>query len=149
MIINLKKYQQNILLKFYFNLKSLIIDLFSSSKTKTLVNDSKYLDSYFVHKYPALKKDISGHLLCVSCNLCVEVCPTKALDLKKSGMLNIPQTLTSGEVPKNFYLDVKKCIKCHLCADVCFVKAIDLNRDYSDSKVDLVVGEIQKGSEKS
>lgn len=130
MIVNLKKHEGNLLFRILSPFKLFFYTILSHKKIQSLMSDSKHLDHYFIHKFPRLRSDINKNLLCVSCELCVKVCPTDALKIEKSGMVNLPQSFTSGEVPKNFFLDLEKCTKCHLCADICFVDAIDLTGQY-------------------
>lgn len=140
MIVNLKKYEGSYIFKIISMLRLIFYTLISYKKIQSLMKDSQHLDNYFIHKFPMLRKDINKNLLCVSCELCVDICPTKALKIEKGGMMDIPQTFTTGEVPKSFHLDLEKCIKCHLCSDICFVDAIELTGDYvfEDKVVNLI-----------
>ncbi|MBD67069.1 MAG: hypothetical protein CME62_17840 [Halobacteriovoraceae bacterium] len=140
MIINLKKKNLN----FLQSLKSSCVYLFShfllSQKIIKIVEDSHYLTKFFYHKFPQLKKNVADQIKCVSCGSCEQVCPVAAIKIKKAGLLSLPQSLTSGEVPQSFELNLETCIKCHLCVDVCLVDAIGLNASYEDQSgiVDLV-----------
>ena len=101
-------------------------------------NDSIELKKFFKINHPILKVDALGNVACVSCGLCESVCPTDAIKIDKANMVNFPVSLTTGESPLHFYLDVSQCIKCGLCADICYVEALDLNAYYKVTKVDLV-----------
>lgn len=110
----------------------------SKHQLKRLYHDSRQLMKYFRHNYPHFRQDAVGNTFCISCHLCQDVCPTKAIEIKKANLVDFPASLKTGEAPLHFYLDVQKCIKCHLCADVCLVDALNLDAKYEDLKVDLV-----------
>ncbi|MEE2671637.1 MAG: 4Fe-4S binding protein [Bdellovibrionota bacterium] len=101
--------------------------------------DSLKLKKHFTHKYPTLKNDQLGNSLCISCEICSEICPTKAIEIKKPNMVNFPNTLKTGETPQKFYLDTSHCTRCNLCAIACPTDAIELTGDYSQLiRVNLV-----------
>ncbi|MBT9152432.1 MAG: hypothetical protein DDT35_00652 [Firmicutes bacterium] len=53
--------------------------------------------------------------LCISCNICVQSCPPKALRMKK------------GEIPE---LVLRDCIRCFCCQELCPEHAIDVQRSW-------------------
>lgn len=139
MIVNLPK--KNILKIFrVFSLffKKLKNDASIHYLASKAFKDSIELKKFFKFNHPVLKVDALGNVACVSCGLCETVCPTDAIKINKANMVNFPVSLTTGESPLHFYLDVSQCIKCGLCADICFVEALDLNAYYKVTKVDLV-----------
>lgn len=141
MIVNLKGNERYFLIKRFFKLmRMFIFDFYSLRLRKTLFDDSIKLRKFFQSGYPKLKLDSVGNSLCTSCFLCQDACPTKAIEIKKANMVNFPDSLTTGEAPMSFNLDITSCIQCGLCEQVCYVQALDLNGDYRANKVDLVHG---------
>lgn len=139
MIVNILNSERHVWLKNTFRFfKVFYFDLVQRRVRGQLFQDAKKLKSFFQTNYPKLSKDNNSNLLCVSCDLCQTVCPTNAIEIKKANMINFPKSLTSGESPMHFYLDVTQCIKCSECSDVCLVGAIELTGKYNADKVDLV-----------
>lgn len=104
---------------------------------KKIELDSVNLKRFFKLGYPKLKLDSVGNTKCVSCQLCQDICPTSAIEVQKSNMVNFPSSLTTGESPLHFFLDVAACIKCGQCQQVCYVDALDLTGNYKVDKIDL------------
>jgi len=51
---------------------------------------------------------------CISCGLCQEVCPNKAIE-----MVKLPEPYTQ-KYPKTYpRIDLRKCCFCALCQDIC------------------------------
>lgn len=139
MIVNLESKERFPLLnKIIRQVNGLYIDVLSIFTNKKIFQDSVQLKTFFQLNYPKLKVDNVGNTNCISCELCQDVCPTKAINLQKANMINFPSSLTTGESPLHFYLDVSSCVKCGLCQDVCYVDALELTENYSSKKVDLV-----------
>jgi formate hydrogenlyase subunit 6/NADH:ubiquinone oxidoreductase subunit I len=101
--------------------------------------DSLLLKNQFYDYYPELQNDGVGNSLCISCDLCTDVCASDAIEIKKPNIVNFPTSLNTGEAPQHFYLDLTRCTRCNLCVQTCPVDALKLSGDYSDiKKVDLV-----------
>ncbi|MCO4754742.1 MAG: 4Fe-4S binding protein [Bacteriovoracaceae bacterium] len=77
-------------------------------------------------KLPRLKVNDNGVSECVSCNLCAEICPTKAISVEVESKIQMPTTLTSGPAPKSFKINEGLCLECSLCEEVCPVDAISV-----------------------
>ena len=143
MIVNLKDQKR-------FNLFTKLIEIFVRLRfefsrfrmMKKLFKDSQELQALFKQKYPHLKKDLEGNTLCVSCHLCTDICPSNSIEVKKSNMMNFPDSILEGEAPLHFYLDVESCTKCNQCSVVCALDAIELTGEYKAKKVDLALDEI-------
>ncbi len=121
------------------------VDLQSYFRFQKLYQDANHLKQFFKYDYPRLKLDLAGNSSCVSCDMCQQICPTQAIELKKTNMVNFPKSLTSGEAPLNFFLDVTACTKCGQCLDVCAVDALELKAHYyeletqnQEARVDLM-----------
>jgi len=119
-------------------LKVLVTDFANALAYRHLFYDSIKLKDFFQLSYPKLKLDIEGNSKCISCKLCEEVCPTQAIQIKKANMTNMKDSLTEGEPPLHFYLNVSNCIMCGQCQEVCYVDALELTEKYSAKKIDLV-----------
>lgn len=138
MIINLidtEKYP--LLSKIMRYLKIILKDFTSVFTSRSLYYDSEKLKKYYKLNFPKLKLDSVGNTTCVSCKLCVDICPTNAISLEQANLVNFPNTLTTGEAPLHFYLKVDDCTKCGLCQEVCYVDALELTESYQVAKVDL------------
>ena len=82
--------------------------------------------------YPRLKEDEKGKNLCISCGVCVNLCPTNAIELETNNNVTIDfSTLTTlkGPTPKKFEINKDKCVHCKLCINICPVQA--LTNDFS------------------
>ncbi len=119
-------------------IKGIVLDLFTTEQRRKAYDDSVKLKSFFKTGYPALVKDHFENFLCVSCDLCQKICPTNAIEIEKSQLVNFPTSLITGETPKHFYLDTLKCTQCGQCSDVCIIGAIETKSFYISEKVDLV-----------
>jgi ferredoxin len=83
-----------------------------TGKRSDLESGFKYLTEMGVRVEP-LTHDVKWHEdRCTHCTACISVCPTKALDVNRSGM----------EV--SFHRD--KCIACELCIPVCPYQAVEI-----------------------
>ncbi|MFT6630311.1 MAG: formate hydrogenlyase subunit 6/NADH:ubiquinone oxidoreductase subunit I [Bacteriovoracaceae bacterium] len=139
MIVNLENREKMPLAnKIKRQFQGLYIELISGFVNRRIFADSVKLKTFFQLKYPQLKVDSIGNTSCISCGLCEDICPTKAINIEKANMINFPNSLTTGESPLHFYLNVNDCVKCGLCQDVCYVDALELTENYSLKKVDLV-----------
>ncbi len=75
-----------------------------------------------------LNRDEQGRELCVACELCVKVCPTKCITV-------VPEEDDTGRgisdrVAKIWKVDLVRCLFCGYCEDACPTTAIRLGRDY-------------------
>jgi NADH-quinone oxidoreductase subunit I len=75
--------------------------------------------------HPFLRRDDSGSLRCVACQLCATVCPSMAITIEPA----------EGEemhvkYPRTFVVDLARCIFCGFCEQACPKDAIRLNREY-------------------
>ncbi len=140
MIVNIGNLQsQNLLKKIYFFTKGIFADFLLFNQRNKATKDSHQLNMLFRDKYPQLKWDSMGNTSCVSCFVCQEACPTKAIELNKANLVNFPSSLKTGETPKNFYVDLEKCTQCGLCRDVCYINAIECKGSFEESgRVDLI-----------
>ncbi|MBT4790309.1 MAG: 4Fe-4S binding protein [Halobacteriovoraceae bacterium] len=140
MLINFqRKNSTRIFKKITQTMNLFIIDLNCHFIFRRLFNDSLKLKKYFKTGHPAFKFDTVGNTKCISCRLCEEICPTNSIDLVKANMVNFPDSLTTGEAPLHFYLDILKCTKCGECQRVCYVDALEVDQSYSGTtRIDLV-----------
>ncbi|MBC76496.1 MAG: hypothetical protein CME64_10830 [Halobacteriovoraceae bacterium] len=119
MILPLRLYREHSIFK--------SMKLVVSSATLKLVGVFGMRPSFeagYSKQYPVLKRNEQGVPECVSCGLCVEICPTKAIKIEVDKKIQIPKTLTSGPAPKMFEVDHALCVQCSLCEQVCPVDAI-------------------------
>lgn len=88
-----------------------------------------------------LTEGSQGDLQCTSCQICVEICPTRCLEV------NAPKNKAYPVLPAEFFFEENLCIYCDLCVDVCpedaiafvgegeyaFVPKIDLVKNHAKS----------------
>lgn len=79
---------------------------------------------------PGLRRTEAGDSLCTACNLCVEICPSRALTLESDAPRG------QGR-PRQFALQLGACIGCGACAQACPEEALGL---YSAPAVVIVGG---------
>lgn len=140
MIVNIKFFKKSPkIIQFLKLLSGVFHDFFFTEQRRKSYQDSLKLKSFFKLGYPSLVKDHFENFLCVSCNLCQDICPTGAIQIEKAQLVNFPNSLMTGETPKHFYLDTVKCTQCGQCSDVCVLNAIDNKSKYESDKVDLVI----------
>ncbi len=120
---------------FYHIAFQLVLIILSRFK---LLSDASQLKQYFQYHYPRLKIDLEGDSSCVSCMYCENICPQDALKVTAPKMVSFPESLTVGEAPAEFKLDVEACIKCGLCSEVCYIQALEMTGKYETKEVDLV-----------
>jgi len=70
-------------------------------------------------RIPALRFSGAGDALCTACNLCVEICPSRALSLDSEAPAGHGR-------PRRFVLQLGACIGCRACAEACPEAALDL-----------------------
>jgi formate hydrogenlyase subunit 6/NADH:ubiquinone oxidoreductase subunit I len=84
----------------------------------------------FEVNFPRLKEDEKGNNQCISCGICVDFCPTHAIDLRAGeGKVELNIQSLEGPKPKHFVINKNQCIQCRLCIAVCPVAA--LTKDFS------------------
>lgn len=151
MILSSKNYKQHGLLKgILYYIKYLVLN--TISKLGRRKNKYVQLPSSFLIKnhrgYPVLKLlEEDEKLKCVGCGLCEKVCPTECISLEGN---HKNSSLTVGEAPKSFNIELLKCTRCNLCSEVCPVEAIELSGSYDFySDVDKDVWTIDKLTQKN
>ncbi len=78
----------------------------------------------------ALPEDFRGKIVydrekCIGCQLCIKVCPPKAIEFKKE--------------EKKIKIYVARCIFCSQCNDICPVGALSMSKEFllaSDNKLE-------------
>jgi NADH-quinone oxidoreductase subunit I len=80
---------------------------------------------------PYLVSDQDGRAKCVSCQLCVFVCPPGAIKITPPGPAPNPAAGSVEKAPSAFEINMLRCIFCGYCQEVCPEEAIFLRRDYS------------------
>lgn len=91
-----------------------------------LRNDTSYLNrSGNVKGIPYLIKNENGAIMCNSCSLCAEICPTKAITLT-----GVKENLSGP--PKDLEIDITKCTFCADCISICPENAL------ANSQVNLI-----------
>jgi Ni,Fe-hydrogenase III small subunit/NAD-dependent dihydropyrimidine dehydrogenase PreA subunit len=88
---------------------------------------------------------VEGEKCVEGCRECVEVCPTEAVEIRKSKIENRSQKSESAMgAGKGVALDLGRCIFCAACVEVCPSGAITQTGDYrmaARRREDLVLGE--------
>lgn len=76
---------------------------------KSIIIVSLFLIVFLISFAQPVDKYIVDAAKCISCTLCVQKCPVKAIEM----------------VDGKAVIDIEKCIGCGICANVCPTKAID------------------------
>lgn len=129
MIIPLRYYRNHGYIKgLYITLKLSLaqfvffpINFFFQKKVKESFN--------FDISFPRLKENEKGKNICISCGLCKELCPTRAIKIETESNVSIDFNSLKGPVPKEFDIIKDKCVHCKLCINICPVQA--LTNDFS------------------
>lgn len=121
MIVSLKKYREFGWAKAAGLLAKSALLHFKPGRSK-----SRRLRSFLTNglEAPKLRTNEQGHSMCVSCGLCVEVCPANSIKLETEKSISFPKGLLSGPAPKTFEISEDTCVRCSLCAEICPVKAL-------------------------
>ena len=98
-------------LNFKYLLSSFLIFFVSTKKIKNNFKLKRGL--------PILTLAKNGGLQCDGCGLCIDYCPTRALDL----------ALTEKNQVVDFKLDILCCITCGICQEVCPIDAIRMGEE--------------------
>ena len=125
-----------ILKKYLYSPRNMFTGVISSSLTivKSLIRrkygfEKSITLNYPIEQYhysdrlmgmPELVLNEKGKSLCTSCDLCVQICPTKCLELKGE----------VGKEPKLFSLSLSDCIFCGHYEVVCPDKAITMDNNH-------------------
>jgi len=64
---------------------------------------------------------------CISCNMCVMVCPNSVIKLTSEKDEN------NKKVLKSYHMDVGRCLFCGMCAEVCPTKALTVTQEFENS----------------
>lgn len=64
--------------------------------------------------FPELKLNANGKTSCISCSLCLKICPTQCLSIEGE----------YGSSPTNFSVETTSCVSCQLCKQICPVDAL-------------------------
>ena len=82
---------------------------------------------------PTLVKDPNGREKCVSCQLCVFVCPPKAIRITPGELEEESENAHVEKAPEEFEINMLRCIYCGYCEEVCPEEAIWLQDIFSVS----------------
>ena len=80
-------------------------------------------EPFALPRVPVLLFSETGETLCTACNVCVEICPSRALELDATTSAAAPAA-TSGL--RLFVLRLGACIGCGACAEACPEAALGL-----------------------
>ena len=79
---------------------------------------------------------------CIGCNMCVRVCPAKAIKIPLSAEQPAPAPVAQGAAPvpakKKFdcIMSLDRCIYCSQCVEICPKKALISTRDFELAHTD-------------
>ena len=103
---------------------------YNVSKTITLryPDEEKWVTYQRFRGLHTLNRDTQGRELCVACELCAKVCPTKCITV-------IPMEDDTGKgitdrIAKVYQIDLVWCLFCGFCEDACPTTAIRMGREY-------------------
>ncbi|WKZ33651.1 MAG: NADH-quinone oxidoreductase subunit I [Thermodesulfobacteriota bacterium] len=107
----------------------------SRSITLKYPDEEKWVPDRRFRGQHTLNKDENGRELCVACELCAKVCPTKCITV-------IPMEDDTGRgiadrVAKVWKVELARCMFCGYCEDACPTRAVRLGRDYELACLDL------------
>lgn len=135
MIIKTKEYASHSYLKaLIISLKESLSFLFSFciiQKEDLIDNDG--FNSLSMKPY--LDTDENGYIKCISCDLCAQLCPQDALEVKTN---QSSKKLVKCEKPFSFILNIQECSSCQICLDVCPTQALKLNNISQSANHDAV-----------
>ncbi len=123
MILPLKLYREHSILK---AIKLILLSASARIINVLRIKSSADKRESFSEHFPVLKKNQDGAPECVSCGLCVQICPTKAIRLEVDSKIKMPTSLTTGPAPALFEVDQSLCVQCSLCEQVCPVNALTI-----------------------
>jgi formate hydrogenlyase subunit 6/NADH:ubiquinone oxidoreductase subunit I len=125
-----------ILRKYLYSPKGMLTGIIGSSVTilKSFIRRKYGFEKSITINYPIDQYHYSDRLLgmpelvlnekeksiCISCDLCIDICPTSCLDLKGE----------KGKEPHKFSLNLSDCIYCGYCEIVCPEKAIKMGPNH-------------------
>ncbi len=140
MIIDLKKYKEHkyingvftVIKKLFLSLNQpLLADLFTSEKTQPV----------YSHYPKYLINQLDGVDLCTNCSVCVDVCPTDAIEIiNEKGVFEGPMV----KAPWQFLLDLEKCVKCGYCVVDCPENALGNDQEFNRTKLEGKIVDLKK-----
>lgn len=103
---------------------------YNVSKTITLryPDEEKWVPYQRFRGLHTLNRDAQGRELCVACELCAKVCPTRCITV-------VPMEDDTGKgitdrIAKVYEINLVRCLYCGLCEDACPTTAIRMGREY-------------------
>ena len=78
---------------------------------------------------------------CIGCQMCVKVCPAKAIEIKLAAEQPPAPAQVEGQPPvaakKKFdcFMDLGRCVYCWQCAETCPKKALIMTQDFELAKI--------------
>lgn len=84
----------------------------------------KYRTSNRYRGLIALTTTEKSELSCISCGICLSVCPVNCLYIETNNVLKNEQ-----RPPLDFKIDILKCVYCGFCEEICPVDAIRLTSE--------------------
>ena len=64
---------------------------------------------------------------CISCGLCVNVCPNQVINLTSEKDEN------NKKVLKTYYMNIGRCLLCGLCTETCPTSALKLSQEFENA----------------
>lgn len=64
---------------------------------------------------------------CISCGLCVNVCPNQVINLTSEKDEN------NKKVLKSYYMNIGRCLLCGLCTEACPTGALKLSQEFENA----------------
>lgn len=132
MIIKLAKYIEHsylkailaVIKKLFLSLNQpLLLDFLSAPKNNS---DYQHYPVYIID--PLSKVD-----LCVSCDICVDVCPVNIIKITKATSDGFDGPF--DRAPKEFKIDLKSCLRCGYCISHCPEGALGADGHYSHQQL--------------
>lgn len=96
----------------------------------------RFLGPNLAEAYPEVKPSLpprtrSSMVLdpvkCISCGLCVNVCPNQVINLTSE------KDEHNKKVLKTYYMNIGRCLLCGLCTETCPTKALILSQEFENA----------------